>query len=55
MHDRAPTMVTDFAHRLNTGAARALVGQAEPFRLLTVALLVGGHVLLEGVPGTAKT
>jgi len=49
------TIVTDFARRLNTGAARALVGQTEPFRLLTVALLVGGHVLLEGVPGTAKT
>ena len=32
-----------------------LVGQEETFRLLTVALLVGGHTLLEGVPGTAKT
>jgi MoxR-like ATPase len=37
------------------GAARVLVGQDETFRLLTVALLVGGHTLLEGVPGTAKT
>jgi MoxR-like ATPase len=32
-----------------------LVGQDEPFTLMLVALLSGGHVLLEGVPGTAKT
>ena len=43
------------AERLAAGAARVLVGQEETFRLLTVALLVGGHTLLEGVPGTAKT
>jgi MoxR-like ATPase len=36
-------------------AARALVGQDEPLTLALVALLSGGHVLLEGVPGTAKT
>jgi MoxR-like ATPase len=32
-----------------------LVDLDEPFRLLLAALLVGGNVLLEGVPGTAKT
>src|SRR5690348_1804495 len=32
-----------------------LVELDEPFRLLLVALLVGGNVLIEGVPGTAKT
>jgi MoxR-like ATPase len=32
-----------------------LVGQDEPFIHMLVALLAGGHVLLEGVPGTAKT
>jgi len=31
------------------------VGQDEAIELLLVSLLVGGHVLLEGVPGTAKT
>ncbi len=35
--------------------AKAVVGQAEAVRLLTVAILSGGHVLLEGAPGTAKT
>lgn len=36
-------------------ADKVLVGLQEPFELLTIALLTGGHVLLEGVPGTAKT
>jgi len=32
-----------------------LVDLDEPFRMLLIALLVGGNVLIEGVPGTAKT
>jgi MoxR-like ATPase len=36
-------------------AQRVLVGVDEPFGLLLAALLVGGNVLIEGVPGTAKT
>jgi MoxR-like ATPase len=32
-----------------------LVDLDDPFRLLLAALLVGGNVLIEGVPGTAKT
>lgn len=45
----------------NLGAAidaqvtKAVVGQGTATRLLTIALLSGGHVLLEGAPGTAKT
>ncbi len=35
--------------------AKAIVGQDELIELLTVALLANGHVLLEGVPGIAKT
>ncbi len=47
--------VRELADRLTQGAARVVVGQDETVRLLMVALLVGGHTLLEGVPGTAKT
>jgi len=47
--------VRDLSERLARGAANVIVGQEEIFRLLTVAMLVGGHTLLEGVPGTAKT
>src|SRR4029453_5776824 len=36
-------------------AGRVLVEADEPFRLLLAAFLVDGHVLIEGVPGTAKT
>ncbi|MGH2458976.1 MAG: AAA family ATPase [Chloroflexota bacterium] len=41
--------------RLLAEASRAVVGQEETLDLLLVSLLAGGHVLLEGVPGTAKT
>ena len=41
--------------RLQSEAGKALVGLEAPFELLLVALFARGHVLLEGVPGTAKT
>lgn len=41
--------------KLKEESAKVLVGLDEPFELLAVALFTGGHVLLEGVPGTAKT
>ena len=34
---------------------KAVVGQDELMDLMLTSLLVGGHVLIEGVPGTAKT
>jgi MoxR-like ATPase len=40
---------------LQQESGKVLVGMAAPFELLVVALITGGHVLLEGVPGTAKT
>ena len=36
-------------------AARVIVGQETVFEQVAIAFLAGGHVLLEGVPGTAKT
>jgi MoxR-like ATPase len=44
--------VVDF---LRSRAERVVVGQAENLELLLLALICGGHILLEGVPGTAKT
>ena len=41
--------------RFTTQARRVIVGQDEPLRLALLSLLTGGHLLLEGVPGTAKT
>jgi MoxR-like ATPase len=40
---------------LDAAVARAVVGAAEPMRLLTIALLAEGHALLEDVPGVGKT
>ncbi len=41
--------------RLRTEVGKAVVGQDAAVTGLTIALLAGGHVLLEGVPGVAKT
>jgi MoxR-like ATPase len=41
--------------RLHDVLGRAIVGQQQVIDGLFIAVLVGGHVLLEGVPGTAKT
>src|SRR3546814_18880548 len=35
--------------------AKAVFGQAPLTRMVTIALLAGGHVLIDGPPGTAKT
>jgi MoxR-like ATPase len=47
--------LTTIRERFLREAERAVVGQDETLELLLVSLLAGGHVLLEGVPGTAKT
>ena len=43
------------AKALVQNMGKALVGQARPAKLAVVALLAGGHVLLEDVPGVGKT
>jgi MoxR-like ATPase len=45
----------DTATRFETDLHRIIVGQDETIRLAYIALVLGGHVLIEGVPGTAKT
>lgn len=40
---------------LTEGAGRVVVGAKQTVRLLTAALLCGGHVLLEDLPGSGKT
>jgi len=41
--------------RIGEAVARGLVGHAEMVERLLVALVAGGHVLIEGPPGIAKT
>jgi MoxR-like ATPase len=47
--------IRTFTEALRGEVRKAVVGQDEVIDLLLTSLLVGGHVLLEGVPGTAKT
>jgi MoxR-like ATPase len=47
--------VQEIANHIRSEAAKVVVGQEEPFTQILIALFSGGHVLLEGVPGTAKT
>ena len=47
--------VQALAAAIRQEVARAVVGQEETIDLMLVALLAGGHILLEGPPGTAKT
>ncbi len=44
-----------FMENLEKEVSKAVVGRRDIFELLAVALLSSGHVILEGVPGVAKT
>lgn len=45
----------DAVHTMMQQMAQTVIGQEEVIRTLTLALLCNGNVLLEGLPGTAKT
>ena len=47
--------VQTLAQAIRTEIAKAVVGQETSVELMLVALFAGGHILLEGPPGTAKT
>ena len=62
MHDHGPASQTEAAdsardvmERVRREVAKAVVGNDGAVSGVLAALLVGGHVLVEGVPGTAKT
>jgi MoxR-like ATPase len=47
--------VAEVAGRLERELSKAIVGQQRVIREILIAFLAGGHVLLRGVPGLAKT
>ena len=57
MNDPRPTVAVghDLINELRSELAKVLVGQEAMVSRLLVGLLSGGHVLLEGMPGLAKT
>jgi len=45
----------ELAHRINQEIGRVIIGQQEVRREVLLCLFAGGHCLLRGVPGLAKT
>ena len=43
------------AEAIQTNIAKVIVGKQKEIDLILTAVLAGGHVLLEDVPGTGKT
>ncbi|MDT8305071.1 MAG: MoxR family ATPase [Anaerolineae bacterium] len=48
-------MIAETARRLRDNIRRVIVGKDDTIDLALIALLCGGHLLLEDVPGTGKT
>jgi len=49
------TELNDAVTKVRTSLAKIIVGQTETIDFLIAGLLAGGHILIEGVPGVAKT
>jgi MoxR-like ATPase len=47
--------VKDLSDRILAEVSKVIVGKTEELKLIEACLIAGGHVLLEGVPGVAKT
>ena len=50
--------LADFSERISVlrdNVSKVIVGQQETVDLVLTAVVAGGHVLIEGVPGVAKT
>jgi MoxR-like ATPase len=52
---KAPTNGRQLADRITAELHKRVVGQDQMIHRLLIGLMTGGHVLLEGVPGLAKT
>lgn len=49
------SLLTELVDRMQDQISTVLVGQAQMLELLMAGLLADGHILIEGVPGVAKT
>ena len=49
------TQIASLARSLRDNISRVIIGREQQIELILAALLSGGHVLLEDVPGTGKT
>ena len=53
--EMTPERFSELALGIEKELGRVMVGQREVIRLVLMAMIAGGHVLLEGVPGLGKT
>ncbi|MHC4391129.1 MAG: AAA family ATPase [Planctomycetota bacterium] len=49
------TSIAELGERVRSQIGQVVIGQTRAINFILVALLAEGHVLLEGMPGTAKT
>ncbi|GAC1353967.1 MAG: MoxR family ATPase [Herpetosiphon sp.] len=54
-HGTETESLTSFAETVRTNIERVIIGKQKLVDVMLAALLAGGHVLLEDVPGTGKT
>ena len=47
--------IAKLANKVRQNVSRVIIGKEEQFDLIFAAMIAGGHVLLEDVPGTGKT
>jgi MoxR-like ATPase len=50
-----PESFCDVAHQIEEQVSRIIIGQTDVIRHTLIAIITGGHVLLEGLPGLGKT
>ena len=58
MPSHSPVSVDDFQrlfHRIRDELGRVIIGYRDVIDQILIAFFAGGHVLIEGVPGTGKT
>ena len=49
------TQISTLAQKLKENISKVIIGKEDQVELILTALLAGGHILLEDVPGTGKT
>jgi MoxR-like ATPase len=55
MAELTPEKFVDIAQQVEREIGRVIVGQSDVIRHALIAIIAGGHVLLEGMPGLGKT
>ena len=46
--------IAKLADKVRQNVSRVIIGKEDQFNLIFAAMIAGGHVLLEDVPGTGK-